>query len=189
MKPIQLRAARDAGMEVPRTLISQNPKAIRAFADEVGRVVAKPVTGTPYAQTYTGLVNHEMLEDDHQLALCPAIYQEYVPGSDHLRLCCFGECTYAALVSSEALDWRQGPFDARPVAVPDETQEALRAILRTLGLRMAIVDMKLTEAGPVWLELNPQGQFLFLEALCDLQLPRRFSEFLLSEARSVETVR
>jgi hypothetical protein len=57
-------------------------------------------------------------------------------------------------------------------------------VLHLLNLRMGIVDMKLTDDGqPMWLELNPQGQFLFLEGLCDMQLPRRFGDFVVNEAR------
>ena len=36
---------------------------------------------------------------------------------------------------------------------------------------------------PVWLEINPQGQFLFLEGMCgELPLTRIFADFLLREA-------
>jgi hypothetical protein len=47
-----------------------------------------------------------------------------------------------------------------------------------------MVDMKLDDAGdPVWLEINPQGQFMFLEGMCDsLRLSRSFRDFLIAEA-------
>jgi glutathione synthase/RimK-type ligase-like ATP-grasp enzyme len=184
MKPLQLVAARRVGLAVPRTLISQDPSAIRQFVADVGAVVAKPVTGTPNAQIYTGLIDGAMLRHDRQLALCPAIYQEYVPGTHHLRVCCFGERCHSALITSSEVDWRGGPIEARPIETPRETERALREVLDLMGLRMGIVDMKLTDDGrPVWLELNPQGQFLFLEGLCDMQLTRRFGEFLVNEAR------
>jgi hypothetical protein len=182
MKPVQLAAARDAGLQVPRTLISQDPGAIREFVLDVGTAVAKPVTGTPQAQIYAGLVDGSMLRDDRQLSLCPAIYQEYVPGSEHLRVCCFGEQVHTALITSPSLDWRRGPIEARPIALPAATEHALHRVLDNLDLRMGIVDMKLTDQGPVWLELNPQGQFLFLEGLCAMDLPRHFADFLCGEA-------
>jgi hypothetical protein len=49
---------------------------------------------------------------------------------------------------------------------------------------MGIIDMKLDSDGrPVWLEVNPQGQFLFLEGMCrDLPLTQLFAEFLMREA-------
>lgn len=183
MKPLQLAAARRAGLTVPRTLISQDPSAIRQFVADVGAAVAKPVMGTPNAQIYTGVIEPAMLRHDRQLALCPAIYQEYVPGKHHLRVCCFGERCHSAVITSSEVDWRGGPFEAQPTQTPPETERALREVLDSMNLRMGIVDMKLSDDGqPVWLELNPQGQFLFLEGLCDMQLPRRFGEFLVNEA-------
>ncbi len=62
----------------------------------------------------------------------------------------------------------------------------LRAVLKALGLKMGIVDLKLTQAEiPIWLEINPQGQFLFAEALSGLNLTSAFAVFLCEEARKV----
>jgi hypothetical protein len=47
---------------------------------------------------------------------------------------------------------------------------------------MGIVDLKVAPDGDwVWLEVNPQGQFLFLDALTDLDLGRRCAEYLVHE--------
>jgi glutathione synthase/RimK-type ligase-like ATP-grasp enzyme len=184
IKPLQLAAALQAGLAVPRTLISQDPSTIRQFVADVGMAVAKPVTGTPYTPIYTGLIDGTMLRDDRQLALCPAIYQEYIPGKHHLRICCFGGECHSALITAAELDWRVGSFDARPTETPAEIERALRDVLDLMGLRMGVIDMKITDEGqPVWFELNPQGQFLFLEAMCDMDLTRRFGEFLINEAQ------
>ena len=69
-------------------------------------------------------------------------------------------------------------------------RSALRAVLAHLGLRMGIVDLKLDDAGvPVWLEINPQGQFLFAEGLCGLRLAEAFADFVASEARQAASRR
>ncbi|MFE6052518.1 hypothetical protein ACFQ6N_17330 [Kitasatospora sp. NPDC056446] len=45
------------------------------------------------------------------------------------------------------------------------------------------MDLKLTPEGqPVWLEVNPQGQFLFLEPLTGMPLTEHFADFLLAAA-------
>jgi hypothetical protein len=52
---------------------------------------------------------------------------------------------------------------------------------------MGNIDLKITPEGEcVWLEVNPQGQFLFLDALTDLQLADRFVDYLVTEAARVE---
>jgi len=184
-KLLQLRAAKRTGFRVPRTLVSQEPEEIRRFCAALGnRVVVKVVKGTVKGAALTTMVNPEMLEAESCLRLCPAIYQELIPGDRHLRICCFGDTVYAALIESEDLDWRANlKVPVRPFDLSADLDLRLRRALRVLGLRMGIFDLKLNEQGEaVWLEVNPQGQFLFLEGLCGLPLTSAFAAFLSQEA-------
>jgi hypothetical protein len=184
-KLLQLRVAQRAGLRVPRTLVSQDPERVREFcAAESGPVVVKPVAGAQDTPIMTGLVEPAGLTDD-AIRVCPATYQEYVPGNRHLRISCFGEALFTAVLETETLDWRY-PLDAHaaPYEIDSDTASRVRRVLAELGLRMGMVDMKLDEAGvPVWLEVNPQGQFMFLEGMCSsLPLSRSFCAFLIAEA-------
>lgn len=183
-KLVQLKAARAAGLRLPRTLVSQDPEVVRRFCGELDyQVVVKTVAGTPKTPLMTGLVTPEMLTDDEAVNLAPAIYQELVPGSRHLRICCFGDDVHTALLESERLDWRYPhDVDAEPYDLDTGTARRLVSTNERLGLRMGIVDMKLAPDGePVWLEVNPQGQFLFIEGLCGMPLMESFTDFLMQE--------
>lgn len=183
-KPVQLRAANAAGLRVPRTLVSQDPDRVRRFCEQLGfRVVVKALAASRAVPTMTGRVTSEILSDD-AIRLTPAIYQELVPGTRHLRVCLFGEQAHAALLESERLDWRF-PHDVEASAceLDQATLAKLRQLLKDLGLRMGMFDLKPAEDGePVWLELNPQGQFLFLEGLCGMPLGDVCADFLLAQA-------
>ena len=184
-KLVQLRAAERAGFRIPRTLVSQDPERIKKFCALLdNRVVVKRVRGTSKAHLYTGLMTADSLPPDEVFRLCPTIYQEYVPGHRHVRAHCFGNDVYAAVIESECLDWRANldvPF--RALDLPGEVSARLLSLVRSLGLEMGVVDLKLTEEGsPVWLEINPQGQFLFAEALSGLELVRMFADFLSAAA-------
>jgi glutathione synthase/RimK-type ligase-like ATP-grasp enzyme len=184
-KLVQLTAARRVGLRLPRTLVSQDPDDIRAFTAEIGGpVVVKTVAGALGVPLAAGLVDAATLADSRALALSPAIYQECVPGSRHLRVCCFGERIHAVTLESPTLDWRYvRGLDARPCELDPEVGEQLVAVLDLLGLRMGMFDLKPTDEGPpIWLEVNPQGQFLFLEGLCGLPLGRIAADFLIAEA-------
>ncbi|SUS07278.1 conserved hypothetical protein [uncultured Defluviicoccus sp.] len=185
-KQLQLRAAQRAGLRVPRTLVSQDPDRVRAFcAASKGKMIAKPVAGAQKTSLMTGLVTHEILTDE-AIRICPAIYQEFIPGTRHLRISCFGDALHAAMLETDALDWRY-TFDVNVTRfdLDGDTAHQIRRVLTELGLRMGMVDMKLDGTGaPVWLEVNPQGQFMFLEGMCNaLPLSRHFCDFLISEAR------
>jgi hypothetical protein len=184
-KLVQLRAAQHEGVKIPQTLISQNPELIRDFCTRLDyQVIVKAVAGTWKTPLMTGRIEQSMLTSDIALSLSPAIYQELVPGTRHLRICCFGEEVRAVLLETERLDWRY-PLDARatPYRLDRTITGTLTRIIQRLGLRMGIVDMKLNDDNePVWLEVNTQGQFLFLEEMCGIELLYPFVDFLSREA-------
>ena len=181
-KVYQLVVARDAGFRVPRTLVSQSREEVIAFTREVGRAIVKPVVGARGPSLWTRRIDAPESFPSSSFEVCPATYQEYIEGRHHIRLNCFGERMYAALIETEELDWRPDlEVPIRPWPVPDSLQRQVTAVLRRLGLRMGVVDLKLTPEGqPVWLEVNPQGQFLFLEPLTGEPLTEHFADFLLS---------
>jgi hypothetical protein len=183
-KLVQLRAAQAAGFVVPQTLISQDPPAIRVFCAALpSPAVIKTVHGTPRSQLFSLRVTDDHLSDDDALRMCPTIFQEYVPGHRHLRVLCCGRRSYAVQIETERLDWRLDlDTPMFPVRLEAAVERQLSDVLERLGLRMGVADLKITPAGdPVWLELNPQGQFLFLEGRTGLDLTGAFADFLRDE--------
>ncbi|MGI5155472.1 ATP-grasp domain-containing protein [Microbispora sp. CA-102843] len=179
-KVVQLRAARDLGVRIPETLVSQSPERVREFCAAHPGAVVKAVHGVMRAPVKTTTVSAELLADDAAIRLCPAIYQEFVPGRRHVRAQVFGDRVLAALLESDDLDWRPNlNIPAGEHRLPAAVEESLRAILRRLNLTMGIFDLKLTDEGEyVWLELNPQGQWLFVEGMTGLPLIEAFAGFL-----------
>ena len=183
-KLLQLRVARAVGLTVPRTLISSDPEQIRAFAQaQGGTVVAKALTGLLGTALEAGRVRLDSLQNEDEMRLAPTIYQQEVSGKDHLRVMVFGERVHAARIRSAELDWRLAN-DATivPVELDAGLQDMLRLVLVKLGLRMGVFDLKITPGGqPVFLEVNPQGQFLFVEGMSDLPLTDAFARFAADE--------
>ena len=90
-----------------------------------------------------------------------------------------------AVLESSELDWRSNldiPF--RTIDLDNEIKEKIRKVTKRLGLQMGVFDLKLIEGSmsPVWLEINPQGQFLFVEGLTNLNLTKYFAKFLYNKA-------
>jgi hypothetical protein len=127
-KLIQLEAATGEGLRVPRTLVSQDLLDVRRFCRELDhRVVVKTVAGTPKTPIMAGRVTEEMLRSDDAISVSPAIYQELILGRRHLRICCFGERIYGAVLETDRLDWRY-PLDAK--VEPHEVHGSIVAALR-----------------------------------------------------------
>lgn len=185
----QMHAAQQAGLRIPRTLVSQNPDAIRAFCARQPTIV-KAVAGTNKTPLMAHTVNDELLASDDSLRLSPAIYQERIEGRRHLRVHAFGPHIHAALMTCDELDWRihLDKLRVEPHTLDEDLQQRLRHFLALMGLNMGIFDLKLDHEGqPVWLEVNPQGQFLFLEGMSDLRLADALADYLTRLARSGRT--
>ncbi|MGH3671861.1 MAG: ATP-grasp domain-containing protein [Pseudonocardiaceae bacterium] len=180
-KLFQLSIAQRAGFRIPRTMVSQSRGDVAEFFRQEKKVIVKPVVGARGPLLYTQFINDPLSIPEQSFVACPAVYQEYIEGRRHIRMNCFGDDVNAALIETVDLDWR--PNLNVPVSkwtVPDTLAQQVRSVLQQLGLRMGIVDIKLTPDGePVWLEVNPQGQFLFLEPLLGEPLTERFVDFLL----------
>jgi glutathione synthase/RimK-type ligase-like ATP-grasp enzyme len=185
-KLVQLKAAQKAGFKVPRTLVSQEPKIIRHFCEMLEyKVVVKPVKGSLGVPLFTNMLSEEHLASDESLSLSPTIYQEFIPGEKHIRIHCFGDAIHAVLIESQQLDWRQNldiPFSI--FDIDENTKFCIKEVLKILRLKMGVFDFKLTNKGDIiWLEVNPQGQFLFAEGLSGFDLTSAFVEFIYQEAK------
>src|SRR5579864_893808 len=183
-KIYQLEVAHQCGFRVPDTLVTQDKQEVLQFVEtHRGEVIVKPVVGMESRFLLTRRLVRPELIDEEAYWQCPAIYQEYIPGSRHVRLNCFGHRSFAVSIKTLETDWR--PDLTVPVSiwpVPDHVHALARKVLDALGLAMGIVDLKETPSGDlVWFEVNPHGQFLFLEAMTGLKLSQYFAEFLIAE--------
>ncbi|HEY0546544.1 MAG TPA: MvdC family ATP-grasp ribosomal peptide maturase [Pyrinomonadaceae bacterium] len=184
-KQRQLRLAAQAGLRIPRTLVTNDPAAVRQFfAETEGRMVAKllrPLTVSMNADSlfvYTSRVSEEDLASAETLRHSPMVFQELIPKERELRIVWVaGETFTGAIDASGTLrgqtDWRQAaPEECRwqKAELPVEVSSSLHTLMSELGLVFGAIDMICTPAGEyVFLEVNPGGEWGMLER--DLGLP------------------
>lgn len=182
-KLLQLRIARQCGLRVPKTIISQVPKKIIEFSESCNdSCVIKPVTGTNRKLTFARQVNKsDLVGQDRILEYSPCFYQEPVNGDKHYRVLAIGDRIHASLIEANSLDWRDGlDCSFSPVDLPARLCDQLYSFLKLLCLQMGVFDLKVSQetSEPVFLECNPQGQFLFVEGLSGQPLAESMSSFL-----------
>jgi glutathione synthase/RimK-type ligase-like ATP-grasp enzyme len=187
-KIFQLSVAKDIGFRIPKTIVSQSRTEVLSFYESCRRqVIVKSLVGIENPMLFTRRLSNPKALGENAYSNCPAIFQELIPGHRHMRLSCFGDKAFAALIESEELDWR--PNLNVPVYnydVPPDLHDKARSMLRKLGLEMGVFDLKETPEGEwVWLEVNPQGQFLFLEPSTHIPLAEYFTDFLIQSANEV----
>jgi glutathione synthase/RimK-type ligase-like ATP-grasp enzyme len=182
-KPWQLKLAREAGLSIPETLITNDPEEARAFwRQHPGEVIYKPFLQTYHAWRETRKIEAEAEALAEAVRLTPVLFQRYVPAVCDLRVTVIGERLFAAAARGEEyeLDIRFNlAAKYRPHELPDEVEQRLFALMRRLGLEYGAVDFRLTPEGEyVFLEVNPAGQFLYIEKATEQPIARALAEHL-----------
>lgn len=168
----QLDVARACGLSIPRTLVTNDPARARAFAEATGveRTIYKAFQGTEEAWRETRLLRRGELDQIDLVRHAPVIFQEYVPADADLRVTVVGERLFPAAIRSRAdaypVDFRMDMGGARiePCVLPAAVEHGLRRLMTRLGLVYGAIDLRRTPEGEhVFLEINPAGQWLFIE--------------------------
>jgi hypothetical protein len=184
-KIYQLTVAEKNGFIIPKTLVTQSYEDLLDFFEECEqKIIVKTVVGVhePFLQTIKIDDPSDYEADSYESS--PAIYQELIDGTDHLRLLCFGNRSLCGRICTEEIDWRLNlQSKISSWEVPDHLHKMVRKTLDDLGLEMGVMDIKINSKGEYcWFEVNPQGQFIFLEPLTNINFIDEFSKYLISEA-------
>lgn len=171
-KPWQLTLAERLGLRVPRTCITSDPARARAFVAAIrpGRAVFKSLQATPADWRETRLVRSQHMRRLDVVRYAPVIFQEYVEAGVDVRVTAVGRRLFATAIHVSATDYpadfRVGYDRARvePIRLPVKLAARLRRLLSALGLAYAAIDLRRDTDGEYYfLEVNPSGQWLFIE--------------------------
>jgi len=175
-KPLQLRTAVKNGFNVPLTLVTNSPAKARAFFNESGPLVLKPLS---HGSLGGGRIMHTTLIDswdndyDDDVALVPHLFQVFVPKRFDYRVTVIDDTIIACRIHSQvnsdyAVDMRRGLSDPalrhEIVKLPFDVHDACISVVRGLNLRFGAIDLVEDSDGLMWfLEINPNGQWAWIE--------------------------
>jgi glutathione synthase/RimK-type ligase-like ATP-grasp enzyme len=179
-KPQQLLLAQEVGFKIPNTLVSQDPARILDFFEKQdGDVIVKPLKASISKQIFTIKLIHEAFNNEDNFSSFPSIYQQNIPGDKHLRIVYLPSKVFTFLLKSDELDWRNNRnIDIQLIDTDATLKNNCKDLLKKLNLTMGIIDAKVFNDEIYFLEVNPQGQFLFLEALSDINIRDSYAEYL-----------
>lgn len=163
LKLYQLGVAASLGIPIAPTLVTNDPSAAHTFATD-RRLVAKPLSPGQGIAPFVA----ELADDDLDVvAGLPTLLQERVGASADLRVVVVGGDVWVWRRPREesTIDWRAA--DPSGVAFSlvgaDGVATAALRVNSALGLSMSVQDWLESKQGPLFLEANPQGAWLFLE--------------------------
>lgn len=198
-KIVQLKLAYQCGFKIPETLISNSPEDIKAFIklNATRSVIYKPFFPQFWSEKegvkilYTDKISLCDLPSDPMLQVVPGIYQQYVEKKYELRVTCFGSYISAVKIDSQKhlsgkTDWRKIPgceLSLLEVELPQAIKDKIILFMIKIGVVFGCFDFIVTpDDDIVFLELNEQGQFLWVEEtipeLCYLDI---FAEFIIGK--------
>jgi glutathione synthase/RimK-type ligase-like ATP-grasp enzyme len=185
-KPYQLAAAVKVGLPIPQTLITNDPEAARKFISRLSpeHTVYKTFLASEAHWRETRILRNEELAILDRVRLAPVIFQEYVPATADIRATVVGDRIFAAAInaapSGYQIDYRMDMSEAafEPTKLTKETEEKILALMRALGLIYGAIDLRRTDKGDVFLEVNPAGEWLFVEERTGQPISRAMAELL-----------
>ncbi|MFC9963191.1 hypothetical protein [Nocardia ignorata] len=176
-KIVQLETAHRAGFAVPETLVTNDPDEARSFVESRSVPVVYKRTGTSRGEfSETRIITRPELGRLTSIRSTPTTFQDYVDATCDLRVVWVDGVEWAVRIDSQA---GVGRVDSRldtsvafaPDRLPASVSKSLATLMGALGLSFGVVDLRLGVDGEYYfLEVNPQGQFAYLEIKTGLPL-------------------
>jgi len=181
----QLILAHEAGFKIPDTLVSSHSKKVLEFiGSHRNDAISKPVKhGFFNSDNGANLIFTDVItaEELVQLEGCgqivPAIVQPHLEKKLDLRITVVGELVFPVAIYSQehvetSTDWRTWDIiegidlKHERFDLPNDITDRCLALNKKLGLNFSCIDMVLTTSNDfVFLEVNPNGQWAWIESL------------------------
>lgn len=175
-KLYQLKIAKNIGFKIPNTLITNSKESLKEFYySNSKKIIIKPLSQSKLncnGETefiFTNDLKKEHIETLEKYELTPCIYQEKIEKNIELRITVVGEKVFSSGVNSQLFentrtDWRKGKQEFFKEEIPKDIEEKCKLIVKKLGLQFGAIDLiKDTNGNYIFLEINPNGQWVWIE--------------------------
>lgn len=199
-KLYQLQLAAEIGLETPPTLVTNEPSEALGFYRKHKTIVAKPLSAGYLENVRTGrrkLIYTRRIQDEDMLLLqtleySPVLFQKYIEKKLELRITAVGDTVFSCAIESQKSektrdDWRRYDLDNvphYPYLLPEEIEDKLLQFMQLSGINFGAFDLILTPDNHyIFLEVNPNGQWYWIERLTGLPITRQLVNFFAKHIR------
>jgi len=197
-KAHQLIVAAKLGLLVPDTLITTSAIQLKTFYDNHRRdIIYKPQRHAQVDRDghidliYTSLVTQDHAKSFSDVKYVPSLFQTHIPKSSELRITVVGNRVFTVQIHSQEnslaqSDWRRASSTElrhTPYDLPEEIAQRCVALVQSYDLVFGAIDMILTPSGDyIFLEVNPNGQWAWIEQMCpEIRICDALVELLISQ--------
>ena len=197
-KCLQAHYAASSGFLIPETFQGGSPFLLNEFSDVIvpnAELCIKPIESTHLRvdeQTtlahYTKIFKRRPLNELDSIKVCPVTIQRYIEKDYEIRATVVERKIFAASIdtknaSSDAkidfrhYDWANTPYFA--ISLPNEVEEKIFSVMSKMGLSYGAFDLIKTIDGDYYfLEVNAQGQWLWIEDMTGLNISESIADSL-----------
>ncbi|WP_437086535.1 MvdC/MvdD family ATP grasp protein [Streptomyces sp. enrichment culture] len=200
VKVSQLGLASAMGFTVPRFTITNDVDKASEFISTCKQGVIVKVLADPgilypnrAGTIYTHLLTDADMDQIQSVRFGPTYLQEYVPKKMDVRVTVIGRSIFAVGISSQGVhqsrvDFRRAPaytLPHVPMELPRHVSSLCVQLVMRLGLQFGAIDLVLTPDDEyVFLEINPNGQWYWLEEITGIPLTASMCDLLIAQGRA-----
>lgn len=191
-KLLQLKLATNLGFQIPDTLVTSNKSNLKDFAKKyLNDIIIKPINNgrildsESFKNIFTNKLKKEHLENLNDFDLTPTIFQERIEKEYELRVTVVGTYVFSAKVNSQSneetkIDWRKEKLKFTKYNLPSEVEKKCINLLSHLNLSFGAIDLIKSKNGEyIFLEINPNGQWAWIEFDTGLPISNAIINYLL----------
>ncbi len=192
-KLIQLNIAKQIGFNVPQMIISSNKNDLFKFLLKNPSSITKSISegeiifGKYYMNMYTSIFDIKNLDNLNDNMDYPIFLQENIQKKIELRVVVVENNIFSVSIDSQSnkksrIDWRKiDPYKMKHkiYELPENIKIKCIRMCKLLGIKFAAIDMAIDHYGNyIFFELNPNGQWLWLEEITKLPISESIASAL-----------
>lgn len=195
-KYLQMDIAEKLEFSIPPYLLSNNKKEILKFCKLNNKVVLKlmnqdfyKVSDKKFLGFYVNIVKADDFKDFAENEENPIFLQKYIEKQYEVRYTVVGEEHFVCRIDSQkskvaSTDWRKYDISNTPhsqIQPPKELKEKVCRLMKELNLTYGALDFIVDNDNNWWfLEVNPSGQYLWIEDLTGMPITNSIKNNLLN---------
>ena len=197
-KMLQTRIAQQVGFSVPSSCFSNRKKNVILFGNQFSDLILKPIDGDSlvceddkqyvfYSNKISSITLEDIPEDAFSQTAC--FLQNYIEKEYEVRVTVVENNVFACNIDSQAMkdnqgriDWRQGydyNIKHEIITLPNDIEVKCLDFLKIMGLNFGAFDFIVTPDNKyIFLECNPNGQWLWIELLTGQKISEKIANAL-----------
>jgi glutathione synthase/RimK-type ligase-like ATP-grasp enzyme len=192
-KLFQLFQANKFGIETPSSLLTNNSITADKFLKSHKKSIIKPISNglqvleNKFYSIYTSDIHKDFFSnyDNTNLFETPVLLQERIENENDIRVVIINEKVFAVEITKDdksEVDWRKPEIEKsyKQIKLPDDLSDKLVKLNKSFNLIYSAIDLIKKPNGKfVFLEINPVGEWVWLESELNLNISETIIKELL----------